>query len=93
MSVYMENKHCRCPRCRARGLMGAAILITLGVLFLLQENHIVYFEQSWPAILIVIGIFQFLIRTAPIEGHMQPYGISGASPPSQPTHPDSEVKS
>lgn len=93
MSIYMHNKHCRCQRCRARGLMGASVLITIGILFLLENYHIVYFHRSWPALLIVIGIFSFFCRTAPVEGHVQPYGLGGAPTPAQPTQPDSEVKS
>ena len=73
--------------------MGASVLITIGILFLLENYHIVYFHRSWPALLIVIGIFSFFCRTAPVEGHVQPYGLGGAPTPAQPTQPDSEVKS
>ncbi len=37
MIPYIRNKNCPCVRCRAHGMMGAAVLITLGVLFLLRK--------------------------------------------------------
>ena len=81
MSAYTSNRRCPCPRCRFRGLMGPAILITLGVLFLLSEMWIVPFDDSWPALLIVIGLFMYLGRSASIEGHIEPYSQSGTAPP------------
>lgn len=62
--------------------MGAAILITLGILFLLENYHLVGFEQTWPVLLIVIGIFVFAGRNASMEGHVQPYLVVGHTPPS-----------
>jgi cell wall-active antibiotic response 4TMS protein YvqF len=68
--------------------MGAAVLITLGVLFLLQNYNIAYFERTWPALLIVVGVFSFGCRTASIEGHVQPYWVTGANvPPAPPQDP------
>ena len=34
---YRYNPYCSCGRCRAHGFMGPAVLITLGVLFLLDQ--------------------------------------------------------
>lgn len=73
MAVYMRNRRCGCARCRAHGLMGAAVLITLGVLFLLDSNRIVRFDQTWPVLLLVIGTLIFFSRTASTENHVQPY--------------------
>jgi hypothetical protein len=61
--------------------MGAAILITLGVLFLLNEMGLMLFDDSWPALLIVIGLFMYLGRSASTEGHIEPYSQSGTAPP------------
>lgn len=72
MEPYIRNRACPCPRCKARGLMGPAILITVGVLWLLDNFGVVQFDATWPAILIVVGIFMYLGRTASIEGHIQP---------------------
>jgi hypothetical protein len=84
MNAYIPNQKCQCPRCRARGLMGAAILITLGVLFLLQELHIVRFGEGFPVLLIVIGLVLYLGRSASTEGHIQPANPAGAIPPPPP---------
>ena len=34
---YRYNPYCSCARCRAHGYMGPAVLITMGVLFLLDQ--------------------------------------------------------
>ena len=44
-----QRTGCTCDRCRARCLMGPAILVVLGVLFLI--DHIVSFGRTWPALL------------------------------------------
>ncbi len=57
------------------GMMGPAVLITLGVLFLLQQTNFGYrwgFHHIWPVLLIVIGIVRVLQYTAPVEGHIPP---------------------
>jgi hypothetical protein len=84
MNGYIPNRTCQCPRCRARGLMGAAVLITLGVLFLLDEFWVVRFDESFPALLIVIGLILYLGRSASTEGHIQPGRPAGAIPPAPP---------
>jgi len=62
--------HCSCPRCRIRGLRAPVILITIGVLFLLQQFfYQIHFRNLWPIILIVIGIVMLLESTASTEGH------------------------
>ena len=44
-------------RCRTRRLMGPAMLMTVGVLFLLENLHVANlgFHRTWPVILLVIG--------------------------------------
>lgn len=78
---YLRNRNCSCARCRCRGLMGAVILITLGVLFALQEYMYIRFERTWPVILVVIGICSLVGRTASTEGHVQPFGPGGPGAP------------
>jgi hypothetical protein len=65
--------------------MGAAFLITLGVLFLLEEFRYARFEQTWPVLLLVLGIFSLIARTASTEDHVQPFGLGrrAAAPPQQ----------
>ncbi len=72
MDNYRTNPRCGCARCRLRGVMGPAVLITLGVLFL-GENlgmHGLRFNNTWPLLLIVIGIIKVLQYTSPDEGHL-----------------------
>jgi hypothetical protein len=70
---------CTCQRCSRRGLMGPVVLITIGVLFLLQQMHVASFNRLWPVILLVIGVVKLLQETASTEGH------SGSQPPPPPT--------
>ena len=86
---YRYNPSCGCPRCRAHGFMGPAVLITLGVLFLLDQVVHVYwmeFGRTWPALLIVIGLVMFLQHNAPATGHIPREYYMGA-PQVQPVAP------
>jgi hypothetical protein len=70
---YRYNPDCSCPRCRAHALYGPSVLITLGVLFLLdQVGHTRWmeFHSTWPALLIVIGLILFLEHNASTAGHI-----------------------
>jgi hypothetical protein len=83
---YRYNPACGCARCRAHGFMGPAVLITLGVLFLLDQMVQVYwmdFGRTWPALLIVIGLIMFLQHNAPATGHVprEYMGYPQAQPP------------
>ncbi len=73
MNAYTYNRTCRCPRCRMHGLMGPAVLITLGILFLLDQFFVLRFHDSFPVLLIVIGLVLYLGRTASMDGHLEPY--------------------
>jgi hypothetical protein len=68
---YRPNEACRCARCVANRVMGPAVLVTLGVLFLLSQFHYVGFGRTWPVLLIVIGAVLLAQRNAPLEGHVQ----------------------
>lgn len=72
MTPYIRNRNCQCVRCRAHGLMGAAVLITLGVLFLIDSYGVIRFDQGLPALLLVIGCVLLVSRTGSTEGHIQP---------------------
>ena len=73
MDPYMKNSACSCSRCRSGRLFGPAMIITLGVLFLVDQNGYIQFDRSWPVILLVAGLFSYLTRAASLEGHVQPY--------------------
>jgi hypothetical protein len=63
---------CQCEHCRTRKLMGPAMLITLGVLFLLDSVSRVGFGRTWPAILLVIGVVKLMQGNASSSGHVGP---------------------
>jgi hypothetical protein len=83
---------CHCQSCTIRGLVGPAVVITVGVLWLLHETHggRFYFGSTWPVILIVIGLLRLASSMASREGHGNPAPPLGAPPsPPPPTAPSS----
>ena len=82
---------CRCQSCTIRGLTGPAIVITIGVLFLLHETHGGHldFQNTWPVILLVIGLLQLASAFAPREGHVEPQPPApvAPTPPAPPAPP------
>jgi hypothetical protein len=79
---------CACSRCTIRGLMGPAVITTLGVLFLLSELRHGYlsFGHTFPILLIVIGAILLASAVAPMDGHI---GATGSSVPPAPSAPPS----
>ena len=82
LGVYLFAKHwgllggsqpgCVCERCRTRKLMGPAMLVTIGVLFLLDNVSRIDFGKTWPAILLVIGVVKLMQSNASYSGHIGP---------------------
>jgi hypothetical protein len=73
----------------ARALRGPVTLITLGVLFALNNFTPYGFGQTWPVLLIVFGLLSLLGRGAeprppagPAAPPRQPYPAAGAPGPS-----------
>lgn len=86
---YRYNPSCGCARCRAHGFMGPTVLITIGVLFLLDQLTHAYwmsFGRTWPALLIVIGLVMFMQHNAPATGHI-PREYTAMPPAAQPPYP------
>ena len=91
LGVWLFAKHwgllgtspagCRCERCRTRKLMAPSILVTLGVLFLLDNVSRVGFNRTWPAVLLVIGVVKLVQSNASSSGHIGP---PPGAPPSVP---------
>jgi hypothetical protein len=61
--------------------MAPAVIITIGVLFLLDQSHNGYtsFHQTWPVILVVVGAVNLASALSSTEGH-----ISNADQPLSP---------
>jgi hypothetical protein len=77
-----DRVRCNCRRCVIRGFMGPAILITLGVLFLLGETRggDLDFRNTFPVILIVMGLISLASAMAPMDGHISPNAPPVAAP-------------
>jgi len=87
-----DRVRCTCQRCSIRGLMGPVIVVTVGVLFLLQEMRGGYFDfgNTYPVILIVIGLISLASAMASSEGHVSSASpISPAIPPTPGLPPSS----
>jgi hypothetical protein len=85
MDNYQPNQTCSCARCRCRGLMGPAVLITLGVLFMLSEFGVVRFHNTWPILLIVIGLVKVLAGNT--TGHVDVIAPAPSGAPPQNPEP------
>jgi len=85
---------CRCMRCQTSCLTGPAVLLTLGILFLLDGFLGIDFSRTWPALLIVIGGVKFLQMSGSTEGHIGP-GEPGSryTPPPPPPVADEQKES
>jgi len=79
---------CMCERCRTRKLMGPAVLVTLGILFLLDNTSNLDFGKTWPALLLVIGVVKLVQSNASYSGHVGPLPPGPANfPPTPPPPP------
>ena len=81
IDTYHKNRACGCARCRCSGYMGPAVLVTLGVLFLISEISRFTFHQTWPILLIVIGMVKVLQWNSPASGHVEPTYVGPPPPP------------
>ena len=81
---------CQCARCRSRRIMGPAMLLTVGFLFLLESLNVANFGRTWPVILLVIGGIKLMQGSASLEGHIATLG-PGVSPPGGPIPPAPSV--
>jgi LiaF transmembrane domain/B-box zinc finger len=83
--VKSSRYRCYCDRCRMRGIMGAAVLVTVGLLSLLDTyGH--GWDRTWPILLIVIGLVKILQGNASTAGHVDYFPPqSGPSVPPAPS--------
>jgi hypothetical protein len=79
-----ERAVCQCEHCRTRRLMGPAMLVTIGVLLLLDNTTMrLEFHRTWPAILLVVGIVKLIQSNSSTNGHIGSLP-PGSYPPSAP---------
>ncbi len=79
-----ERSHqvCNCGRCSTRWLMGPALVLTTGILFLLQSLDVAEIDRTWPAWILVVGIIKLVQSSASSAGHVGP--LPPAPPPVAP---------
>ena len=84
-----DRIRCRCARCTIRAMMGPAVVITIGVLFLLQEVRGGFFDfgNTYPVILVVIGAILLASSVSSMEGHVS----AEVAPPPAPPAPGSSA--
>jgi TM2 domain-containing membrane protein YozV len=93
-----EGLACTCDRCKMRCIMWPSIMITIGVLFLMDNLHGPGFEHTWPLILLVIGAVKLLQSNASEAGHVggpptfPPLPPQGP-PPAPATDPNASIPS
>lgn len=68
-------------RATIRAIRGPIILITVGVLFALQSFNIYGFDQTWPVLLIVIGLLSLCGRAVRPVPPAAPTGAGVPPPP------------
>jgi hypothetical protein len=78
------ERTCTCGRCRTRWLMGPAMVLTTGVLFLLQSTDVVDIGRTWPAWLLVVGVVKLMQSSASSVGHVGPLPPGPANVPPMP---------
>ena len=83
--ISTSRAFCQCQHCRSRRLVGPAMLVTLGVLFLLDSASHIGFGRTWPAILLVIGVVKLMQSNASMVRSRRTaapgsYRLSGTAP-------------
>ena len=66
------SQTCSCGRCSTRWLMGPAMVLTTGILFLLQSLDIAEIDRTWPAWILVVGVVKLVQSSASSAGHVGP---------------------
>lgn len=81
------RRTCVCGRCSTRWLMGPAMVLTTGILLLLQSLNIAEIDRTWPAWILVVGIVKLIQSSASSAGHVGPLPSAppAAAPPTPPT--------
>jgi TM2 domain-containing membrane protein YozV len=93
LGVWLFVKRRMYPTGRYHSIVGPAILVTIGVLSLLDNLHGPGWDRTWPVILLVIGVIKLMERGY-LGGSPPAAGPYDTAPPAQqpPTEVNSEVK-
>lgn len=75
-----RGRFCPCMRCRTRYITGPVMVFTVGFLGLLDATHVLYWRNSWPLFLIVLGAVRMVQMSASTEGHID-YAQPAPPPP------------
>jgi hypothetical protein len=80
------RRTCTCGRCSTRWLMGPAMVLTTGILFLLQSLNIAEIDRTWPACILAVGVIKLVQSSASSAGHVGPLPPAppAAAPPAPP---------
>jgi Domain of unknown function (DUF5668)/B-box zinc finger len=94
LGVWLYAKRRVSSDCRNRSIAGPAILVTIGVLSLIENLHGPSWAHTWPVILLVLGILKLMERGYLGGPPSPPLGPPPGAPSSQqsPTEVSSEVK-
>ena len=72
-------------QCLMRAITGPIVMITIGVLFTIQHVAGISFGQTWPVLLIVIGVLKLMGgRRPPRDKYYAPPYSASYVPPSPP---------
>jgi hypothetical protein len=84
----------------AQAARGPVMLITIGVLFALEQSRVLAFSRSWPLLIIAVGVMKLIerllqgnspYRNSPYQGQQIPPGGLPAAfrtyPPNPPSGP------
>ena len=81
MDNYMRNRYCACARCKMNDMMGPAILVAVGAMWMVGNFRGGHFMTFVAVVLIVIGGVKMMQSSASTEGHQQPFPYQTDVPP------------
>lgn len=85
------RRTCTCGRCSTRWLMGPAMVLTTGGIFLLDSMNVANVDRTWPAWILVVGVVKLLQSSASSAGHvgrLSPAPPAVAPPQPPPSNPN-----
>jgi hypothetical protein len=78
------SRICSCARCHTRWLMGPVMVLTTGVVLLLDTATPIGVDRTWPAWILAVGVVKLLQSTASSVGHVGPLPpVPPSAPPPQ----------